>query len=271
MPLFFILAGYFYKPKDISNQIINDLKRLVVPYIVFSVFFLIAPIARFIFRGDFVSIMQVCNSIIQGNVGPIWFLLALFWCKIVYNIIRQKIVIIWVNTLCILAISFGSIVAFKYFAFNPCAFFQGCTALVYYHWGSITHKIVDAHSPFYHLICILLGITYFIGGLLFPMDMFECNYTYWPINLLSGFGGTMLLYFLVSKAFKNSNLLTKLGVISMPILCFHTLERGTPVGFFWSFIGDFHWSLQLGIRTVFIMVLVYLSIQFKYIRSLFQL
>lgn len=271
MPLFFILAGYFYKPKNISNQIINDFKRLILPYLVVSLFFLIVPIARFIFRGDSVSIMYVCNSIIQGNVGPIWFLLALFWCKNIYNIISQKIAICWVNTICILAISVGGIIAFKYIAFNPCAIFQGCSAVIFFHVGSITHKMVDTHPPFLYIICVLLGISYFVGGMFFPMDMLECNYSCWPVNLLSGVGGTMLLYLLVSKAFPNSYFLTKLGVISLPILCFHTLERGTPVGFFWNFVGDLHWALQLGIRMSFIFTCVYFSMNIKILKLIFQI
>lgn len=36
MPLFFILSGYFYKQTDIKSGLINDAKRLIIPYIITS-------------------------------------------------------------------------------------------------------------------------------------------------------------------------------------------------------------------------------------------
>lgn len=33
MPLFFILAGYFYRERDLKDELLSDAKRLVLPYV----------------------------------------------------------------------------------------------------------------------------------------------------------------------------------------------------------------------------------------------
>lgn len=52
MPLFFILAGYFYKPKDTSDSLSKDFKRLIIPYLFTCSLILFYKLALFIHNHD---------------------------------------------------------------------------------------------------------------------------------------------------------------------------------------------------------------------------
>ena len=271
MPLFFILAGCFYKPKDITKQLFSDFQRLVLPYLLFSLFFLIVPLTKLYLKHDSEPISDVAWDIFHGDIGPIWFLLALFWCKTIYNLAYRVISDMWILFPLLLIISYGGVLAYNSGLFNPLSLYQGCSALVFYLVGSGLYKLRDTNSTIAHYVILGLAIVYIVGGYGFPMDMLTCNYSCITVNFLSGVGGTILLYIVVTNTISGNNILTKIGVLSLPILCFHTLERGTPVGFFWNYISDWHWTVQLCIRITFIMTSVILSMRLKYIRELFKI
>jgi fucose 4-O-acetylase-like acetyltransferase len=103
MPLFFILGGFLFKPSNIGTHIRKDAKRLLLPY-VFSVFLLTlwfvilgikydnyGMVWRTLQTGWFGS-GQYHASPIWGDyptIGMIWFLLAMFWCRVTYNMIAK--------------------------------------------------------------------------------------------------------------------------------------------------------------------------------------
>lgn len=84
MPLFFIVAGYFYKPNyDYKLKLAKDAKRLLLPYIVTIGFLTIYTVVIHGFlKNDYVQIKYFLLYYIYPGT-PVWFLAALFWCRVV--------------------------------------------------------------------------------------------------------------------------------------------------------------------------------------------
>lgn len=96
MPLFFILSGYFYKQRPLKCLFISGYSHLVKPYFITSFFVILLCFTA----GKYELTIQKIVGMIMSNggtskeligsnlpfIGPIWFLLALFWCKFFMHI-----------------------------------------------------------------------------------------------------------------------------------------------------------------------------------------
>ena len=75
MPLFFMVAGYFFKYKPVKDQVIRDFRRLIVPY-----FFVVITTMLIAFAKDFKATGEI--NLHLGTLyecgTPAWFLLALY-------------------------------------------------------------------------------------------------------------------------------------------------------------------------------------------------
>ena len=152
MPLFFIVAGLFYREKEINDSIRRDFRRLMIPYFIFaSLSVLKFMISKGVLQGD---IQSVIDSVVAmcwmsatshksvffsdiPSVGIIWFLPTLFVCKNLYNIIsrnvkheRRKVMV-----LCILLSVSG--IAGDMLVNLPFGILTGCGALVFYMAGDM--------------------------------------------------------------------------------------------------------------------------------------
>ena len=105
MPLFFIVAGYFYRGR--VGTIWKDVKRLIVPYW-FTVLFICLFIA-FLSIFDEVDVLAKIKNILIGSlwgtgwtqraplwgnvpiIGAIWFLMALFWSKQIFSVLENNV------------------------------------------------------------------------------------------------------------------------------------------------------------------------------------
>ncbi len=94
MPLFFLVSGYFYHTKPWRQLLCGSYRGLLLPYaatcgsILLVCLFLdsetfnthligFAGLPSFLFSHD------ISNS--YGGSGPLWFLPALFWCRMIYD------------------------------------------------------------------------------------------------------------------------------------------------------------------------------------------
>lgn len=94
MPLFFIFSGYFFKEQPIRDIIRSGNRHLIKPYVITSVVCILlcitagkygAALDRLI--GAAMANGGVKTEMFGGSIpfiSPIWFLLALYWCKIFY-------------------------------------------------------------------------------------------------------------------------------------------------------------------------------------------
>lgn len=97
MPLFFILSGYF--AKDISSwdemrlMTKKSLKRLILPYLVTMILLIVIELVKSFFKGSYDNVILMVlrlawssGDIYESNygllvLGPLWFLIALFWAR----------------------------------------------------------------------------------------------------------------------------------------------------------------------------------------------
>lgn len=104
MPIFFIIMGLFYHQRDSLKALISTkFQQLIIPFVIFSLPGLLISLCN---EGFFPTMMQVVNPYRCLN-GPSWFLIAMFWCYIIYWILNKitgerK----WLRALTICVISF---------------------------------------------------------------------------------------------------------------------------------------------------------------------
>lgn len=142
MPLFFILSGFFYKEGRMKDFIVNKVNRILIPFIAF---YLIGYIQVAILKYAFP------NYSYEGSVfdaftrrqfynGPLWFLLALFWCNIIFCIINHffKNVILLGISSCLLAglSAWGG----HHNIFIPLMIDVGFTTLPFFYFGYLLKK-----------------------------------------------------------------------------------------------------------------------------------
>lgn len=248
MPLFFILAGYFYKPKNTLDSLSKDFKRLIIPYIFTCSLLLLYNLAIFFLNQDYVPLLNSLVASFWGNgsnnhssscfanipsVGAIWFLLALFWCKNIYNIIPKT-----KYTICIvILLSVVATLTDRYLVNLPFTLLPGLSAIVFYAVGNLAKQ--KKISPYWFII----GILIWLYCILFSgMSIVRCYYKYYPLDIIGGITGTYSIY-LISKKVSIfdpyiSNSLVWLGKNSLAILCFHLIVMTVPfIGLFNKFVG----------------------------------
>lgn len=97
MPLFFILSGYFYRSSDLKSAIIKKARHLLLPYLIINFLKLVEALIEHGFSLSVVSEYALrtfygSGSSARANIcllpakitGMTWFLLALFFCQIIY-------------------------------------------------------------------------------------------------------------------------------------------------------------------------------------------
>lgn len=110
MPLFFMLSGalYTYSKKIHSFQELFKTKamRLIVPYYLVGTLYMfpVKRISGFYMGKDYFTAFQ--NFLFGSNAGHLWFLLALFWCFLLFypieKYICQKNMCIGIITACVI-------------------------------------------------------------------------------------------------------------------------------------------------------------------------
>lgn len=86
MPLFFWCSGFFYKDKPLKGATIKDAKSLLIPWITFSLFLTLSACVLGYKDGQY-SLLQfnVLNENSWCIFYTIWFLVCMFFVKVVYQ------------------------------------------------------------------------------------------------------------------------------------------------------------------------------------------
>lgn len=116
MPAFFFMSGMFAKEMSFKDTIIQKGHRLLFPFLIYYVYMLVMKIGRLVLSGKIsvASFLPQNQEAIYYSIGPIWFLIALFYIFIIYSLTSKcKIMIQFV-----LAIGI-SIVPFVHLGTNP--------------------------------------------------------------------------------------------------------------------------------------------------------
>ena len=101
MPLFFIISGFFLKQLTLRKSVIRSAVNYLRPYLITCCILLaISLVATSIKGADLLEDLWKCvKTAFYGGkcpgckghfIGPMWFLLGLFWAVITYSFLRNR-------------------------------------------------------------------------------------------------------------------------------------------------------------------------------------
>lgn len=264
MPLFFIVAGYFYRTKGIKESFATDIKHLIYPYVLTALAIVLTYFACSFVKEN-VNMKHWLIAMVYGSgslnhsspllakvpiIGAIWFLLALFWCKNIYNVIchySKKPFVLSFLLSCI------AILLDRYVINLPFAILPGIGALMFYALGNFVKQKGGFlnMSPFLGTICVLVWIISFLTS---EMSMVRCYYQDFVINVIGAIGGTYMLFlfsdFLSTCRYPLRTTVIWGGQNSLTFLCIHLYDLDVPIR------GFLHIPNVVGIPVVIVMCFV---------------
>ena len=245
MTLFFIFIGYSFRPTTNMRKFIKkQAKQYLLPYV--AVVILVAVTFSFvkIIRGDFsigvasapllgglfgfTSTFQLFNRLWIDGVRALWFLLALFFGSIIYNLIWQiknaklSMAIIWILT--VLAIAVPSSVV----RLCPWALVQSCVVLGFMEVGRLLkkHKLLYKKS---NVIFVLAALALCIFSHMYSYtSMMKNEYRFLWLDYIEA----VMVAVVILKAYLASSIaisdvfapLEYVGRYSMWFYCVHAFE-----------------------------------------------
>lgn len=283
MPLFFILAGYFTHIGKISfwEDVKHSSKRLLLPYFfTFLLLFLWGGVVQTILKHDISYCARPVLSCLYGSrdlidsqfgmisVGAFWFILGLFWAKIVFlALIRytNRYTVIATS----IALSIVSILLYKWLNFSVWSILPGISGIIFMAIGW-WYKNYGMPKWLIILSIICWPLAYFSD-----MDMSTLYYQCYPLDVLGACGGTWCVV-KFSKWISSIHPKLLVGVSwcgehSMAILSFHTFEILSAIA--WTMVCRIPFTIEGDWMTLFryfvMMSMVILCMQFKFFRKIY--
>ena len=92
MPLFFMLSGAVLAlkdDKDFDSFISSKIKRFIIPYLACGLGFMLPVkyLGNFYTSDNFIDAVK--SFLVGGESGHLWFLASLFWCTVIFSMIRR--------------------------------------------------------------------------------------------------------------------------------------------------------------------------------------
>lgn len=281
MPLFFLVSGYFFKPKPNGEYIRKNVRQLILPYFLTSSMMILLTGVKHFFAGKGDTLTMVIAGLLgngtsnnptfsEYSIGAIWFLLAMFWCRVIFNIIcngigNRHLLGVIVLIVSIIATYIGSIL------YVPTDILEGNGALLFFYIGylaRINNLLETTKTTGWGIavIALLTGLSIYSGS----MSMVRCYYGYWPINYLAAIGMTVIIYHLSSR-FCGNMFLAWCGRVSMVILCVHIIELTfSPLKSLHEII-NYPAYCDLLIHLTLSVSVTWIVLQFHHVRKIFSL
>ena len=229
MPVFFILSGLFFKNKETKDLLRGDFCRLVLPYLITCFLIIVLTLlfggnfsrqllAAFWGTGSSMNTAKYFSNI--PNIGAIWFLLALVWSRLLFNIIIKLKNDIGVFLL-ICAIFIAASLVGRYIIVLPFSFLSGLCSLpfLFYGYYSKRHNI-NIYIQFAFIAVWVICIAYS------HMNIARCYFKYYLIDVIGGIGG-YIVFVNISSLLKRvvivKKILSFIGRNSIVYLCFHLI------------------------------------------------
>lgn len=207
-------------------------------------------------------------------LGPVWFFLALFWCRLIYRFLAQRTDTAEL-TLLIFVITAGLVVINRYSSIYqiPYEFTQGMVGMFYYHIGAvlkcrngmtIEHKTAQkafvVSVSFIVLLCVL--VYYKLNGT--NMNLSALKYPLLPFDLINAIGLVVTLYIFAENVARRNwcNRLIRFvawfGESSMVVYFIHCIEYHFTIPFISHFVGTSEGPMKymIGIGNPIIQVLI---------------
>lgn len=239
MPLFFFVSGYFAKTYSEYQgsgweYVIKNLRQLVVPYMIIAGLSCIYPLIQAIYYSDYSLVTHKAialvlaldrtwtDTLFDADVAPIWFLLALFWGRLIFYFISrwEK----WIIPVCMI-LSIAMILLHPYVV-TPLCVGRGLEGLFFIAIGWAYRKY--SFPIWLKIISIIAWVCSMCLG---SMDMYFYRYSFMPIDIIGACGGTLVIYYVskgIAKTFFKP-FFAWCGRNSLIILGAHTIESSMTV------------------------------------------
>jgi fucose 4-O-acetylase-like acetyltransferase len=292
MPLFFVISGIFYKPRTTMMQAKKDFNTLILPYLFTSCVLIIYGLVidlygNVSFPNETVKWFRICfyGSYNPGNllgnwIGPVWFLLALFWCRVFFSSFlsddktRNIFYFIIIPTI----VSY----IFK-FTYIPLYVLQGITASIFYYIGYLLkeYDILNKTQP--ALVVLTMTAAWIYCIFFSHIDMQSGYYDNFIINIIGALSGFYFIYlfakFIERKLAMGNKLLTYTGKFSIIALVFHSLDYTlNPFNILITMIKaaqllmlEHFYRYYIGVRFLYIFIILLAIPKIKIFRKVFSL
>ncbi|MFI3264688.1 MAG: acyltransferase [Rikenellaceae bacterium] len=240
IPLYFVLSGLFFKTYGgIRELVVKKVNRLLVPFVSFYgasiALILFASWALMWFKGVsiFIGEERFTSGLFTPGFlftnAPLWFLLSLFWCNLIFAIIkiyikRRSVQLLFIGLIAVVGCYFG-----YYQLFLPLYIASSLTALPFFCLGYYLQKTsilrASRHDRLFLAISIVLILTTSVIA--------KYNTLYFQFGLNKVHGNALLIYLLssvsvvallgVCKAIGRLPTISYIGKYSIVILCTHLI------------------------------------------------
>ena len=215
MPLFFFLSGYVEKKRPLKETFGKCVKRLLLPYVCFYFIsylkWCFVPFLRYpdgfslsiqdLFLKPLAGLLLGCGFSTDYSYmlnAPLWFLIALFVCRIINSITSDKSVIIKIIT-CLAGVAV-SIYLWKTDRFLPFSIGPAFMAMPFFYVANIIREKIkfsfNKMPNYINIICFVLGLAavlligYFNGA----ADMNNIKFGKNPLLFyIGGFSGILMI------------------------------------------------------------------------------
>lgn len=274
MPLFFIVAGYFYKQNSFIVHLRKDFRRLVIPYLFICIATMFIASVQESRTNHAVSIV---TDVLYGCGTPAWFLLGLFGSRAIFNRVlclcpnRYIIVSLFISSIP-LAISLNDELP------TTLSFFSSICGVIFVAIGFyVKHhhvlELLDSHR----IIAITLSVLFWLNTSIFgAVDLHYSVFKLWIIDYLGACGGTYLCYsvsrFVDLNTTKLKTILVWWGYFSFVVFSFHAIEYVFPN---WHVLASFSDNspirpfVILSFRLIFAWLAVLVTMRISILKSIF--
>lgn len=161
MPLFFIVSGYLFKNSQnkIGNKILKKAKRLLVPYFVFSLIYLLLDTAKDLMTHQSLDIKEVMSLLFywDGNVvrmgTPMWFLPVLFFTDVIYTLLKR-----YAGKYAVMVCVILAVFAFIWMPVFPFGLRISCIGVYFFMIGDYSKKLIGRFEG-RRWLCLVVGIV----------------------------------------------------------------------------------------------------------------
>lgn len=292
MPSMFIVSGYGFRKSGIKQCIKRQFKTLMIPYLITAIITAIVHlIDHYAFYHYLPGAIKETGKILGGSLlglakttqygdvmlfanGPNWFILALFWGLIVFDIVltyvpeNKLFLTVLLSALVGWILSFGNTF--------PLCISQGFVSVLYIYLGYYAKKkklftsgLTAKNWGLFVLFCIIPQLIMTCMGGYFGMA--DDAYGFGIISIVEqGLFSIFFLYlFLPLNRFRGkiAMFIRSIGRYSIYILCIHTIEMmGFPLYYFannWTgniFLGTAIFAI---VRVAVVIIICYLFVTVK--------
>lgn len=232
IPLYFVLAGLFYKDYGgFKELLLKKTNRILVPFLFFYLiayipFYLLKYFSPQLLITDAGGILDLFINRQFFN-GPIWFLLALFWCNIYYALIRGVIKNEYIVLCIVLLIGFLGYHLGRVNFFAPLFMDVALTAMPFFCFGTWLKKTpILYHNKYdkYNLFWVIL--LYLISWFISDNFHFRLSLHYNKIEGIATYFlaiSSVLAILLLCKMIQKIPIISYMGRYSIVLLCTHHL------------------------------------------------